>query len=106
MAQSGVLQAYRIQLIRGLVRTMTMPTSPPTDPVSLPQVSSTAGRPFRWATDTNGPDWWLACDWSVAEGMIRFSRMSIREAGMAAVAITRTELSAAYLRRQAARTRD
>jgi transposase len=38
--------------------------------------------------------------------MIRFSRMSIREAGMAAVAITRTELSAADLRRQAARTRD
>src|SRR3712207_692675 len=38
--------------------------------------------------------------------MIRFSWMSIREAGMAAVAITRTELSAADLRREAARTRD
>jgi transposase len=38
--------------------------------------------------------------------MVRFSRMSIREAGMAAVAITRTELSAADLRREAARTRD
>jgi hypothetical protein len=52
MAQSGVLQASRIQLIRGLVRTMTKPTSPPTDPASLPQVSSAAGRLFRWETDT------------------------------------------------------
>src|SRR5215211_7894709 len=38
-------------------------------------------------------------------GMIRFSRTWIREAGMA-VAITRTELPAADLRRKAARTRD
>src|SRR5918994_4290730 len=38
-------------------------------------------------------------------GMLRFSRTWIREAGMA-VAITRTELSAADLRRKAARTRD
>jgi hypothetical protein len=45
--QSGVLQASRIQLIRGLVRTMTMPTSPPTDLTSLPRISSPAGRPFR-----------------------------------------------------------
>src|SRR5918993_4697244 len=37
--------------------------------------------------------------------MIRFSRTWIREAGMA-VAITRTDLSAADLRREAARTRD
>src|SRR5919112_2928800 len=37
--------------------------------------------------------------------MIRLSRIVIREAKMA-VAITRTELSAAALRRQAARTRD
>src|ERR687897_2736502 len=38
-------------------------------------------------------------------GMLRFSRTWIREAGMA-VAITRTDLSAADLRREAARTRD
>src|ERR671916_341682 len=44
MAQSGVLQASRVQLIRGLVRTMTMPTSPPTDLASLPQVSFPVGR--------------------------------------------------------------
>src|SRR5215210_5098955 len=53
MAQSGVLQASRIQLIRGLVRTMTMPTSPP-GLVSLPQVSSAVGRLFRWETHTGG----------------------------------------------------
>src|SRR5919107_332704 len=51
MAQSGVLQASRIQLIRGLVRTMTKPTSPP-GLISLPQVSSAVGRLFRWETDT------------------------------------------------------
>src|SRR5215218_9463474 len=44
LAQSGVLQASRVQLIRGLVRTMTTPISPPTDPTSLPRVSSPAGR--------------------------------------------------------------
>src|SRR5215218_10220241 len=55
LAQSGVLQASRIQLIRGLDRTMTMPTSPPTDPISLPQVSSAVGRLFRWETDFGSP---------------------------------------------------
>ena len=54
MAQSGVLQASRIQLIRGLVRTMTMPTSPP-GLISLPQVSSAVGRLFRWETHTGRP---------------------------------------------------
>src|SRR5215218_9502505 len=44
LAQSGVLQASRVQLIRGLVRTMTKPTSPPTDLASLPQVSFPVGR--------------------------------------------------------------
>ena len=47
LAQLGVLQASRIQLIRGLLGTMTKPTFPPTDPASLPQVSSTAGRLLR-----------------------------------------------------------
>lgn len=46
LAHSGVLRASRVQLMRGLRRTMTTPTSPPAL-TSLPQVPSPAGRPFR-----------------------------------------------------------
>jgi hypothetical protein len=70
MAQSGVLQASRIQLIRGLVRTMTMPTSPPGRP-SLPQVSSTVGRLFRRGTYTNPHKRWRLYAASVTGAALR-----------------------------------
>src|SRR3954451_21357404 len=44
MAQSGVLRFPRVQLIRGLARTMEPANLSANSQTSLPQVSSTAGR--------------------------------------------------------------
>ena len=48
MAQSGVLWVPRVQLIRGLTRTMNMADLSADGRSIMPQVSSTVGREFRW----------------------------------------------------------
>jgi len=55
VAQSGVLERPRVQLMRGLVCTKTKPTSPPAAPRHSIPVSSPAGRRTRVSNSCVNP---------------------------------------------------